>query len=566
MTQKRKIIVIGGSASGPKAAAKARRIDNNAEVVIMQKEADLSMASCGYPYYVGGFFNDRNMLLCTPTGVVRSPMFYLNAKDIDAEVNTEVTGIDTKNHSVAFKKLATGETGTMAYDRLVIATGSVPRMPPVPGADLQGITTLQSMKDADFLRKVRDEGKIKKAVVIGGGLIGIETCEALQLAGIEITVIELLPQLLTFLDLELAKLVENHVKSKGANVITENGIAAFLGENGKLTAVKLQNGTELPCELAVVAIGVRPNVKLAKEAGLKIGELGGINVNEYMQTSDPDIYAVGDCVETVNRITGNKVLAPYGDLANLQGRVAGENAASTNCVTFPGTIQTGICKVFDYAAGSTGLSETVAKRLGYSDIITVMNASPDKPGFMEGKLLITKLIADSKTGRVLGAQCIGPGNVSKQIAQWAMAIQGKLTVEDLINADLPYAPPFSLAIDHFVATAHLMQNKMKGRLKGISCKDVRDKLQAGERPFLIDTRGPEEFEEMRLGIGETLIPLGALRKRLKELPEDKNKEIICYCKISLRGYEAAIALEGNGWKNVKVMEGGIMAWPYPREK
>jgi len=566
MTQKRKIIVIGGSASGPKAAAKARRIDNNAEVVIMQKEADLSMASCGYPYYVGGFFNDRNMLLCTPTGVVRSPMFYLNAKDIDAEVNTEVTSIDTKNHSVAFKKLATGDTGTMAYDKLVIATGSVPRMPPVPGTDLQGITTLQSMKDADFLRKVRDEGKIKKAVVIGGGLIGIETCEALQLAGIEITVIELLPQLLTFLDMELAKLVENHVRSKGANVITDNGIASFLGENGKLNAVKLQNGTELPCELAIVAIGVRPNVKLAKEAGLKIGELGGIDVNEFMQTSDPDIYAVGDCVETVNRITGKKVLAPYGDLANLQGRVAGENAASTNCVTFPGTIQTGICKVFDYAAGSTGLSKTVAKRLGYSDIITVMNASPDKPGFMEGKLLITKLIADSKTGRVLGAQCIGPGNVAKQIAQWAMAIQGKLTVEDLINADLPYAPPFSLAIDHFIATAHIMQNKMKGRMKGISCREVYDKIRAGEKPFLIDTRGPEEFEEMRLGIGETLIPLGALRKRLKELPEDKNKEIICFCKISLRGYEAALALEGNGWNNVEVMEGGIMAWPYPKEK
>jgi NADPH-dependent 2,4-dienoyl-CoA reductase/sulfur reductase-like enzyme/rhodanese-related sulfurtransferase len=566
MSKRKRIIVIGGSAAGPKAAAKARRIDNDAEVIIMQKEADLSMASCGYPYYVGGYFNDRNMLLCTPAGVVRSPMFYLNAKDIDARVKTEVTNIDRAKHTVSFKNLVSGEAGTLDYDKLVIATGSVPRMPPVPGADLQGITTLQSMKDADFLRKVRDEGKIKKAVVIGGGLIGIETCEALQLAGIEITVIELLPQLLTFLDWELAKIVENHVRSKGANVITENGIAAFLGEEGKLTAVKLQNGTELSCELAVVAIGVRPNVKLAKETGLKIGELGGIDVNEYMQTSDPDIYAVGDCVETLNRITGKKVHAPYGDLANLQGRVAGENAASQNCVTFPGTIQTGICKVFDYAAGSTGLSETAAKRLGYSDIITVINASPDKPGFMEGKLLVTKLIVDKKTGKVLGAQCIGPGNVSKQIAQWAMAIQGKLTVEDIINADLPYAPPFSLAIDHFIATAHIMQNKMKGRMKGISCKEVHEKLLAGEKPFLIDTRGPDEFEEMRLGIGETLIPLGALRKRLKEIPIDKNKEIICFCKISLRGYEAAIALEGNGWKNVKVMEGGIMAWPYPREK
>ena len=566
MTQKKRIVVIGGSASGPKAAAKARRIDNDAEVIILQKDADLSMASCGYPYYVGGYFDDRNMLLCTPTGVTRNPMFYLNAKDIEARVNTEVTDIDPKEHSVSYKNIATGETGSLTYDKLVIATGSIPRMPPVPGTDLDGITTLQSMKDADFLRKVRDEGKIKKAVVIGGGLIGIETCEALQLAGIEITVIELLPQLLTFLDWELAKLVENHVRSKGANIITDNGIAAFLGENGSLTAVKLQNGTELPCELAVVAIGVRPNVTLAKQAGLKIGELGGLDVNEYMQTSEPDIYAVGDCVETVNRITGKKVLAPYGDLANLQGRVAGENAASQNGVTFPGTIQTGICKVFDYAAGSTGLSESAARRLGYADIITVINASPDKPGFMEGKLLVTKLIADQKTGKILGAQCIGPGNVGKQIAQWAMAIQGKLTVEDIINADLPYAPPFSLAIDHFIATAHIIQNKMKGRMKGISCKEVREKVLAGEKPFLIDTRGPEEFEEMRLGIGETLIPLGALRKRLRELPEDKNKEIICYCKISLRGYEAALALEGNGWKNVKVMEGGIMAWPYPREK
>lgn len=556
MTQRKKIVIIGGSAAGPKAAAKARRIDNNAEVVIIQKDADLSMASCGYPYYVGGYFDDRNQLLCTPTGIVRNPMFYLNAKDIDAKVNTEVTDIDRKSHSVSFKNAVTGETGTMNYDKLVIATGSIPQMPPVPGTDLKGITTLQSMKDADFLRTVRDEKTIKKAVVVGGGLIGIETCEALQLAGIEITVIELLPQLLTFLDWELAKLVENHVRSKGANVITDNGIAAFLGENGKLTGVKLQNGTELPCELAVVAIGVRPNVKLAKETGLKIGELGGIDVNEYMQTSDPDIYAVGDCVETVNRITGKKVLAPYGDLANLQGRVAGENAASENCVTFPGTIQTGICKVFDYAAGSTGLSETNAKKIGYKDIITVINASPDKPGFMQGMLLVTKL----------GAQCIGPGNVAKQIAQWAMAIQGKLTVEDLINADLPYAPPFSLAIDHFIATAHIMQNKMKSRMTGVSCKEVHEKLSAGEKPFILDVRGPDEFEQMRLGIGETLIPLGALRKRMKELPEDKNKEIICYCKISLRGYEAALVLEGNGWKNVKVMEGGIMAWPYPREK
>ena len=566
MSEKKRIIVIGGSAAGPKAAAKPRRLDENAEIIIIQKAPDLSMASCGYPYYVGGFFDDRNMLLCTPTGVVRDPKFYLNAKGIVARTETEATKIDRKGKTITVKDMKTGKEELLPYDRLIIATGSVPRKPPIPGTDLKGITTLQSMEDADYLRKVRDEKKITKAVIIGGGLIGIETCESLQLAGIEITVIEMLPQLLTFLDWELAKLVENHVRSKNANVITENGIAEFLGENGKLTGVKLQNGIELPCELAVVAIGVNPNTKLAKEAGLEIGATGGIVVDKYMQTSDPDIYAAGDCVESVNIITGKKVHAPYGDLANLEGRVAGENAAAGNKATFPGTIQTGICKVFDFGAGATGLSEKNAKAFGFTDIETVINASPDKPGFMTGLLLVTKLVVDKKSGKILGAQCVGPGDVSKQLAIWAMAIKGGLTVEDMVNADLPYAPPFSLAIDHSIATAHIIQNKLKGRMKGISCSEVKKKLDSGEKPFILDTRGPDEYELMRLGIGERLIPLGALRTRLNEVPADKNAEIICYCKISLRGYEAARILEGRGWTNVKVMEGGIMAWPFPREK
>ena len=566
LEKRKKIVVVGGSAAGPKAAAKARRIDSNAEVIMLQKNAELSMASCGYPYYVGGFFDNRDMLLSNPAGITRDPVYFKSAKDIDARVNTEVTSVDKDRHRVFFKDTITGETGELTYDKLIIATGATPLMPPIPGIDLEGITTLQSLQDADFLRKIGDDGEVKKAVIVGGGLIGVETSEALQLADIEITIIELVPQLLTFLDWELAKLVENHVRSKGANVITDNGVAAFLGKDGKLTAVKLRNGTELPCELAVVAIGVRPNVKLAKDMGLTIGATGGIEVNAYMQTSDPDIYAVGDCVESVNRLTGKKVFAPYGDLANLQGRVAGENAVLGNCVTFPGTIQTGICKVFDYAAGSTGLSEFMAKRLEYPDIITVINASLDKPGFMGGKLLVTKLVADRKTGKILGAQCVGPGNVAKQIAQWSMAIQGNLTVEDIVNADLPYAPPYSLAIDHCIATAHVMQNKMKGRMTGISSMDVHQKLANNEKPFLLDVREPGEYKQMRLGVGETLVPVGALRSRLHELPQDKDIEIICFCQVALRGYEAALVLKHNGWKNVKVMEGGVVSWPFPREK
>ncbi|MEN6615109.1 MAG: FAD-dependent oxidoreductase, partial [Syntrophorhabdus sp.] len=527
---------------------------------------DLSMASCGYPYYVGGFFDDRNMLLATPTGVTRDPKYYINAKGITAKTQTEATQIDRQNKTVMCRNLVTNEIEHIAYDKLIIATGSTPKYPRVPGIGLSGITTLQSMHDADYLRHIRDERKIKKAVIIGGGLIGMETSEALELAGIEITVVELLPQLLTFLDWEMAKIVENHVRSKNANVITHNGLAAFLGENGKLTAVKLSNGTELPCELAVLAVGINPNTQLARDASLAIGETGGITVDQYMQTSDPNIYAVGDCVEITNLITGKKVLAPYGDLANLEGRVAGENAALGNHAIFPGTIQTGICKVFEYTAGSTGLSEKAARDAGFNDIETAINASPDKPGFMQGKLLVTKLVVERSSGRILGAQCVGPGDVSKQVAQWAMAIKGSLTIDDMVNADLPYAPPFSLAIDHGIASAHIMQNKIRGFMQGISCADVKKEIDDKKKVFFLDARGPDEYEQMRLGIGETLIPIGMLRKRLNELPPDKDAEIVCYCKISLRGYEAARVLQANGWKNVKVMEGGLMAWPYPREK
>jgi NADPH-dependent 2,4-dienoyl-CoA reductase/sulfur reductase-like enzyme/rhodanese-related sulfurtransferase len=515
---------------------------------------------------VGGVFNNRNALLSTPYGEVRDPHFFLNTKGIRARTETEVTAIDRNNKTVRCRDLKSGAVDDLPYDRLIIATGANARRPPVPGIDLDGVTTLQSMRDADFLRRVRDEGLIKKAVVIGGGLIGIETCEALQLSGIDITVIEMLPQILMFLDWELAKVLENHVRSKAANVITDVKLAGFIGENGRLTAVRLENGTELPCELAVLAIGVAPNTELAEAAGLEIGKTGGILVNEYMRTTDPDIYAAGDCVELVHRITGKKTRAPLGDLANLEGRVAAENAVMGDSVTFPGTIQTGICKVFDFNAGSTGLSESRARQEGYENVVTVVNASLDKPEFMGAKLLISKMAVDGNTGRILGVQCVGPGDVAKQISMAAMAILGKLTVGDVVNADLPYAPPFSLAIDHFIATAHLMENKLKGRLKGIGAVELRKKLDKGEKPFLLDVRTPEEFDMMRLGIGETLIPLGDLRKRLSDLPADKEREIVCYCKISLRGYEAAVVLEAEGWRNVTVLEGGVMAWPYRREK
>jgi len=563
MNTPKKIVIIGGSAAGPKAAARARRLDENAEITIIQKSKYLSMASCGYPYYVGGVFNDRSQLISTPAGVIRDPNYFNNAKAIKVFNETEALHIDRNNRIVRCKSYKDNSEFELKYDKLILATGATPRIPDLPGKNLEGITTLQSMEDADFLRKIRDEKRIRKAVVIGGGLIGIETCEALQLAGIQITIIEQESQILMFLDPELAKLMENHIRSKNANVITNNAVSEFLGENGKLTAVKLKNGTELPCELAVIAIGVIPNTKLAEKSGIAIGATRGIIVNEYLQTSDENIYACGDCIEISNLLTGLKNNAPYGDLANLEGRVAGENVILGNIRKFYGTIHTGICKVFDYAAGSTGMSEYKAKKFGF-EVESVIIAGLDKPGFMKGKLLISKATVDKKTKKLIGFQCIGAGDVSKQIAQAAIAITGKLTLAELVNLDLPYAPPFSLAIDNFIACCHTLENKMNGLFKGISSFEVYEKVRKKEDVFYLDVRTAQEFEDMRLGIGETLIPLGALRKRLCELPSDKNKEIIVYCKISLRGYEAARILQANGWTNVKVMEGGIMAWPFQR--
>ncbi len=565
-TERRTIIVIGGTAAGPTAAARARRLDEQAEIIILQKGKDLSMASCGYPYYVGGVFDDRNLLLATPTGTTRDPLFYLNAKGITARTETEALAIDPVHHTVRCRNLVNNTEEELHYDKLIIATGSKPRLPDLPGLDLEGVTTLQSMRDADYLRRVRDERRLKKAVIVGGGLIGIETAEALHLAGIGITIIEAGAHILPFLDDELAMLVENHIRAKGANLLCGNAVSAFLGSDGKLTAVKLANGTELDCELAVIAIGVVPNSELAAAAGLRISEIGAIAVDEFLQTSAPDIYAAGDCIAVPHMLTGKMTYAPYGDLANLEGRVAADNAVLGNRTVFPGTIQTGICKVFEFTAGTTGLNERLAGKYGLPPYLTAVNAGLDKPGFMGGKLLVSKMLADRDTGRLLGYQCVGTGDVSKQIALAAMAIRGHLSLTSLATADLPYAPPFSPAIDHFITSAHVLSNKRDGRMAGISAVQLKELLDRDEPLCLIDVRSTEEFEAMRLGRGEILIPLGALRRKLSELPQDRDTPIICFCKISLRGYEAATVLRAHGWRNVRVLEGGLMAWPYRREK
>lgn len=558
----KKILVIGGSAAGPKAASKARRLDQNAEITIIQKSKYLSMASCGYPYFVGGVFDDPNKLISSPTGTLRDPSFFSKIKDINAFVSTEAYEIDREKKTVKTRNIETGEEKDFPYDKLILTTGAKPIKPPIPGIDLRGITTLQSMEDAVYLKEAAKNQEIKCAAVVGGGLIGIETAEALQLAGINVTIVEKMNQILGFLDWEMAKHVENHIKSKGNRVLTNTAVEEFLGKDGVLTGIKLSNGDEIKCDLAVVSIGNRPNVELAEKSGLTIGETGGIKVNRFLQTNDPDIYAAGDCIEITNLITHDKVLWPMGDAANLQGRVAGQNVVLGNVEEYEGAVMTGICKAFDYGAGSSGMTEKEAERQGYFDVITVIHAGPDKPFFMGAKLVIQKLIADRRTCRLLGIQAVGPGDISKRLAIGAMALHSGMRVSDLVNLDLPYAPPFSQAIENFITASHILENKCLNRFDGISAVEFKKKLDRKDDMFIIDVRTPQEFEEVSLGIGEKNIPLGAVRSKTDLLPKDKDKEIILYCKISLRGYEASCFIKSLGYTNVKILEGGVAAWPY----
>ncbi len=559
----KKIVVIGGSAAGAKAAAKARRLDMDAQITIIQKDQDLSQASCGFPYYIGGTFDTRNSLLSTPYGKVRDPDFFWDNKRIKVCTCTEVISINRQQKEILCRE-TTGNNRkfSLEYDKLIYCTGARARTFPLPGMDQEGIHTLLSMEDMDSLHRAATAGNVTEAVVVGGGLIGVEACEALAERGIQVRLVEVAPQILVMLDWQLSALMAKHMRAKGVDLYLGKKVTSFLGD-GKVTGVKLEDGGEIPCQLVVLSMGVQPNIELAKEAGIEIGQLGGIVVNEGMQTSDPDIFAAGDCVECTHLLTGKKVLAPMGDLANLQGRVAGENAALDGAkVSFPGTIQTAICKVFDWKSGVTGLTERLARSMGVADYETVVIAGPDKPGFMGAGILISKMLVDKANEKILGFQCVGAGDVSRQVASMSLAIQGGLTLTQLVNADMPYAPPFSLAIDHCIAAAHVMQNKLKKRIKSISAEKVWEKIQSGEKLFLVSGCEEQEYNDFCLNIGEVIIPIGEVHRRMDEFPEDKDTPIICFCKVSMRGYETSLILEHAGYTNVSVMEGGAMAWPY----
>ncbi len=562
----KKIVIVGGVACGPKTAARARRLDPEAQITIIEKGELLSYAGCGIPYFLSGDVKDVKGLMETPIGVVRDTVFFKNVKDITVLNRTLAESIDRTKKTVHVVNTADGTHSEIPYDKLVLATGGAPFMPDIPGRDsVNNVFTLCSqacVEDAVKIDQATSGGKLKKAVVIGGGLIGLEVTESLVRKGLSVTIIEMMDRILPGLfDAEMSAYLTKHLVEKGVAVMTDTKVARITGDGQGNAASVVTDKGEIPADFVLVAVGVKPNAKLAKDSGLKIGELGGILIDEEMKTSDPDIYAGGDCVEQIGLVHGKRVNVPMGSTANKHGRVIGTNVAGGSEL-FRGVCPTAIVKVFDYTAAATGLSEAAAKKAGF-DVQTVLSPAPDKAHFYPGaKTIVIKLVADTKSRRLLGAQIIGPGDADKRIDVAATALNFGATVDQVANLDLGYAPPYSSAMDNIITAANIMRNKLDGIAKSITPAQAMERIKRGDDCVFLDVRMPLELSaDGRLPSDKVVhIPLGKLRTEAHTLP--KNKEIIAYCKISLRGYEAAKILEGLGFNDVKFMDGGIVMWPY----
>jgi len=554
-----KVVIVGGVTAGPKVASKIIRIRPDTEVTVIERGRFLSYAGCGLPYYVSGMVRSQRELMSTAAGAVRDPVFFQKVKNVHVHNETEAIEIDRENKRILVRNLLTSEDAWLDYDKLVLATGATPVKPPLPGIDLPNVFTLHGVHDAEGIRSMLSEGKARDVVIVGGGLIGVEATEALVESGCRVSMVEMMPQVLGMLDWEMAKLVERHMEANGVRVLTGTKVTAIEGEEWS-TQVVTQTG-KLSADMVIMAVGVQPSVGLARAAGLDIGETGAVKVDEFMCTSDPDIYAAGDCVECRDIVTRRPIYMPLGSTANKQGRVAAVNLCGGR-EKFPGILGSTICKVFEYCVGRTGLTEASAQALGY-DAVAVLVPAPDKAHFMpDAQPLMLKLVVDAATRKVLGAQVTGPGDGAKRVDVAAMAIAAGMTVDQLANADLCYAPPYSPAMDNLITAANVARNKLDGYLTGITPMEVhRAMIAGGTAVTLLDVRSQEEFEEIRLP-NSINIPLGVLRRRLHEL--DKSKTIVTFCNISLRGYEAALILKAADFPDVRVLDGGTDMWPYEK--
>lgn len=553
-----KVIIVGGVAGGASCAARLRRLDEKIDILMVERGPYVSYANCGLPYYVGGSIKEESKLL-----VATEQMFKV-IFNMGCRTNCEVVGIAAKEKTVKLKNLLTGEVTTEKYDKLVLSPGAAPVRPPLPGLDLPGIFSVRTIADSKNIKEWLDRdtdssvgnsftgvdkiSRPKKAVVIGGGFIGLEMAENFVERALNVTLIEKLDQVMPPLDPEMGRIVKRYMKKHGVTVKTGDGVAGFRkAETGGLE-VLTEKGKVYEADIVVMAIGVKPELELAKMAGIEIGERGGIRVNEQMITSDPDILAVGDAVEVKDFVTGQWTLIPLAGPANRQGRIAADVIAGRNS-KFRGTQGTSICKLFDAAIAQTGVSEKTLIRLGDTDYEKVYLFPNSHAGYYPGaKMLIVKLIFRKSDGKVLGAQVLGEEGVPKRIDSFAMAIQMGCTVYDLEESELCYAPPFGSAKDPVNFAGMIAANILRGDMPVAHWDNLGDS-------FLLDVRNPPEVEADPVP-GAVNIPLPQLRARLAELPKDK--QIASFCRSAQRSYYATRILMQNGFKAVNI-SGSMLA-------
>ena len=548
----KKIVIVGGVAGGAGAATKARRVDETAEIIMFERSGYVSFANCGLPYHIGGQIPERDNLFLV------SPDRFRKWYNIDARINHEVIKIDRANRKVQVKNHTTEETFWETYDKLIIATGGSSVKPPIAGIDLENIHNLWTVVDMDNILQVLSSSVIKKVTVIGAGFVGLEMVEAFVNRGLEVTLIEKDKQVLPAIDHEMTKKLQTKLEDENVKIILGQGVASFEGKDGKVAKIILDSGTSVEADLVVVSVGVKPNLHLLEDAGIKTGSTGGVVVNDYMQTNDPHIYAAGDIVESTHLVTGKKIRVPLAGPANKQGRVAGANAAGGKLkLKFKGVLGTFIVKIFDMAAAKTGLSEKeIAKEK--IDYFISYSATKSHSGYYPGaEWMIIKLLVEKGTGRLLGAQIVGAKGVDKRIDILATAIYANLTVEDLENLDLAYAPPFSLAKDPVIIAGMVAANLMRGEVETINLNEFNDLLEKGEEIQLIDCRSISDIDQMGRIPDTDVMPVDEIREWFGDL--DKDVPIVIYCGIGYRSYLAYKILKHHGF-NVKSFSGGYSVW------
>ena len=549
----RRIVIIGGVACGLKAASRARRLDGEADITVIEQGKSVSWAACGMPYVVSGHIKQMADL------VQRTPAFFEQVKGLHMLTGCRATAIDRERHLVRYQAVDKPTEGEqeVPYDKLVLATGARAAMLPLPGAELPGVFRLKELADAEAILAALPHAR--RAAIIGTGPIGLEMAEAFRERGLEVTLFEVREHVLPgLLDFEMARLLERHLTAKGVELRCGAKLSAFEGKD-KLERVVGEAGS-VAADIALVAAGVRPNVELAREAGLAVGETGAIKVDEHLRTSDPDIYAGGDCAESRHLITGRAVFIPLGSTANKHGRVIGDNLCGGRA-TFPGVLGTGLMKVFDYTAGRTGLTLEAATRLGY-DAVSALAPAPDHAQYSGGaQAFAVKLIAERPTGRLLGAQFVGPGDVARRLDTTVAAISFGGTAEQLASLDLGYSPPYASAMDVLIQAANTLRNTLAGLVPVLSPQELYRRMNSADPPLVIDVRNKPEQEKARLGVGEVVeLPLPNLRKGLKKLPRDR--ELVTMCWAGLRAYEAALILKRAGFARVSYLDGSLFTWPY----